>query len=140
MGRTFFVRSFLIPFICVLFGGTLAPQARAADSVPLVAAESDSFEDLMLWLDQLCVYVHCTADRGPAGESVNRSDWVVVRFVASYGSYGLRQDLSEDELKLARVATFESLELLLNSPNKLEPEIEKALFLALASLESELID
>lgn len=140
MGRFTLVRTLVTTCLGALACSSTSLKASALDPVPVAVTSADAVDDLVNWLDQLCIYVHCVADRSPLDDSISRSDWIVVRFVVSYESYGLRQDLSKQDLDRAYVLTRESLELLMANPDELDPEIAKALFLSLASMEAELID
>lgn len=136
MGRTLFVRAFLVMALALL-----SPAAFAkSDGVdPLVAAaQADNWEEMEIWLHQLCYYVKCDESRPPSDGSISARDYTALQFVLAYDTFGVRPDLTKIEIINARLIAIQCLKLLAVEPNGLDQEIALALEVSLVSLQTDL--
>ena len=137
MGRTLVVQAFLLATVCTGFSASFVPQARASE-ILILPTSGDPVDELISWLDQLCFVVHCEGDRTSEGGSAIAADLVAIRFVLSYETYGVRDDLSLNERDYAYLVSLRATKFLTDNPGRIEPEVEKSLFEALRAIRSDL--
>lgn len=131
MGRAIFVRTVLAVTLCL---GSIAPSRATAASEPLVGAVTQDFwEEFESWMNELCSFVYCEADR-----QTLTGDDIAVSFVLHYEAFGAQQDLTVEQRNDGQAVSLKLLRMLADAPELFEPEIQEALEQSLTSLHEEL--